>query len=66
MIAKPNVSFALVIVETITTLWSLSGNRIVGGQIVRKGEIPWIVGIWIRNCHPKAKPGCAGSIISKR
>ena len=39
------------------------GKEIVGGVYAKKGEFPWVVGIWRWN---GAKPICGGSILNKR
>ena len=39
-------------------------KEIVGGRVVKKGEVPWIVGLGINRQGKRAF--CGGSIISKR
>ena len=39
-------------------------DKIVGGRLARKGEFPWMVGIW-RNART-TRPFCGGSLINDR
>ena len=38
-------------------------DKIVGGCDVKKGELPWVIGIWRTK---GSRPFCGGSIVGKR
>lgn len=40
-------------------------DKIVGGQRAKKGEFPWMVGIW-RNRKSSKRPFCGASLIGDR
>ena len=61
ILLKSKALFGCKLVHTIHFIYTAC--RIVGGCFAKKGEFPWVIGIWRKH---GTRPFCGGSIIGKR